>query len=103
MMRACAHASARMYDDARLLCHMHQLDFWTCLLQRLNEEINVSDVIGQDAYRRAVALSRRRATSSRGMSVDGHAAAANGNAKGSDAASMDGQEASAAKTPPWEP
>ena len=74
-----------------------------CLIQRLNEEINVSDVIGQDAYRRAVALSRRRTASSRGMSVDGHPAAAIGNGNGSHAASMDAPEAGAAKAAPWEP
>ena len=74
-----------------------------CLQQRLNEEINVSDVIGQDAYRRAVALSRRRTASSRGMSVDGHAVVANGNGTGSHAASMDGPEAGSAKAAPWEP
>ena len=71
----------------------------SCLRQRLNEEINVADVIGQDAYRRAVALSRRRAAFlQRSTSTDGNAIAVNGN--GHHAAAAELQEAGMAKTVP---
>ena len=75
-------------------------DIKLCLRQRLTEEINVSDVIGQDAYRRAVALSRRRtAFSQRGVSTDGNTASLHAN--GSHAGDL--QDAATAKAAPWEP
>lgn len=68
-----------------------------CLRQRLNEEINVADVIGQDAYRRAVALSRRRtAVMQRSLSADGNAVALNANGNHA-AAAADLQEAGLSK------
>ena len=75
--------------------------------QRLTEEINVADVIGQDAYRRAVALSRRRAgLSQREIAVgttDVHLQAAALYGNGSHAAAAAQQEDGLVKGTPSEP